>query len=126
MTPSPLGILRVLVVEDDDDSREMLSELISSLGYAALSAANADEALAIARGEWDVALIDLGLPGRDGCELARLLRAADGGAMGRLVALTGYSDAASRSAASEAGFEEFLVKPVFPEKLAELLAQLAS
>ena len=119
-TPLPL---RVLVVEDDDDSREMLGELIGSLGYESVSASNADEATEKALdGAWHIALIDLGLPGVDGCEVARRLRAAEVDGRRKLVALTGYSDAATRAAARAAGFDDFLVKPVFPEKLAEVLA----
>jgi CheY-like chemotaxis protein len=114
--------LRVLVVEDDDDSREMLTELIGSLGCDSLGAANADEATERARdGAWDIALIDLGLPDVDGCEVARRLRAAEVGRRRKLVALTGFSDTATRMAAREAGFDDFLVKPVFPEKLLEVL-----
>lgn len=116
------SVLRVLVVEDDDDSREMLMELIQSLGCTSVGAANADEASEHGRdGSWDLALIDLGLPGADGCEVARRLRAAEVGRRRKLVALTGFSDTATRTAAREAGFDDFLVKPVFPEKLAVLL-----
>lgn len=118
--------LRVLVVEDDDDSREMLMELIQSLGCTSVGAANADEASEHGRdGAWDLALIDLGLPGADGCEVARRLRAVEVGRRRKLVALTGFSDSATRSAAREAGFDDFLVKPVFPEKLALLLGEPA-
>src|SRR4051812_32353373 len=98
----------VLIVEDDDDSREMLGELVSLYGHRPLAAANATEALARARDERpDVALIDLGLPEIDGCELARLLRLAsfdNSGKPTRLVALTGYSDNVMRESAGAAGF----------------------
>ena len=118
----PVTPVRVLVVEDDDDSREMLTELIGSFGCHSLGAANADEATERARdGAWDIALIDLGLPDVDGCEVARRLRAGEVGRRRKLVALTGFSDTATRTAAREAGFDDFLVKPVFPEKLAEVL-----
>ena len=114
--------MRVLVVEDDDDSREMLMELIASLGCTSVGACNADEASERGRdGAWDLALIDLGLPDVDGCEVARRLRASEVGGRRKLVALTGFSDNATRAAAREAGFDDFLVKPVFPEKLAQLL-----
>lgn len=119
---SPVLAMRVLVVEDDDDSREMLMELIASLGCTSVGAANADEASERGRdGAWDLALIDLGLPDVDGCEVARRLRANEVGNRRKLVALTGFSDNATRAAAREAGFDDFLVKPVFPEKLAQLL-----
>jgi len=115
----------VLIVEDDDDSREMLGELISAFGHRAVSAANAEEALAQARDQKpDVALIDIGLPEVDGCELARLLRLAmveTPGLKTRLVALTGYSDGAMRDSAGAAGFDAYVVKPIMPEALEALL-----
>jgi CheY-like chemotaxis protein len=87
-----------------------------------LSAATATEALEQANeARWDVAIIDLGLPDVDGCEVARRLRKLTNGASRRLVALTGYSDGATRAEARAAGFDDFLVKPVFPEKLAAAL-----
>lgn len=116
---------RVLIVEDDDDSREMLGELIASYGHQPMPAANATEALERARAQKpDLALIDLGLPQLDGCELARLLRQAMAkrtGSKTRLVALTGYSDRQMRESAGAAGFDAYVVKPLMPEALEELL-----
>lgn len=115
----------VLIVEDDDDSREMLGELVSAFGHRPVQAANAAEALAQARDEKpDLALIDIGLPEVDGCELARLLRVAMVEVPGlhtRLVALTGYSDGAMRESAGAAGFDAYMVKPIMPEALEALL-----
>ena len=115
----------VLIVEDDDDSREMLGELVSAFGHHPLPAANATEALEQARGQKpDFALIDIGLPEVDGHEVARLLREALAGSPGlpiRLVALTGYSDGATRETAGAAGFDDYMVKPVLPEALEALL-----
>jgi CheY-like chemotaxis protein len=111
----------VLIVEDDDDSREMLGEWISALGHRQLPAANAEEAMShTLESRPELALIDLGLPGVDGYEVARRLRAAVGGSM-RLVALTGYSDGVSRQTADAAGFDDFVVKPVLPEVLEGIL-----
>jgi CheY-like chemotaxis protein len=102
----------VLIVDDDADAREVLGELIGALGHQAMQAASAQEAVLCAeRAQVDVALIDLGLPGTDGYELARRIRSTVTGAGIRLVALTGYSDDESRRSATEAGFDEFLVKP---------------
>ena len=116
---------RVLIVEDDDDSREMLGELVSSYGHHAISAANATEALARVRDQKpDLAFIDLGLPQLGGCELARLLRQAMADTPGlktRLVALTGYSDREMRDDAGAAGFDAYVVKPIMPEVLEQLL-----
>ena len=118
---SPPGV-RVLIVEDDEDSRDMLSELVTMLGYDPLGAANAAEALHhMQTSRPDVALIDIGLPEVDGCEVARRLRASTGGDAIRLVALTGYSDGQTRETAAAAGFDDFVVKPVLPETLDALL-----
>ncbi len=116
----------VLIVEDDDDSREMLGELVASFGHRAVAAANAAEALAHVRAlRPDLALIDIGLPDIDGCELARLLRQAmleTPGQKTRLVALTGYSDGAMRDSADAAGFDAYMVKPILPEALAAMIS----
>jgi len=115
----------VLIVEDDDDSREMLGELVLAFGHRPVPAANAAEALAQAKDQKpDVALIDIGLPEVDGCELARLLRLAmveTPGLNTRLVALTGYSDGPMRESAGAAGFDAYVVKPIMPEALEALL-----
>lgn len=104
----------------------MLGELISAFGHRPVAAANAEEALARARDQKpDLALIDLGLPEVDGCELARLLRLAmvdTPGLNTRLVALTGYSDGAMRESAGAAGFDAYVVKPIMPEALEALLS----
>ena len=124
-TPDARAPRCVLIVEDDDDSREMLGELVSSFGHRAIQAANAAEALVQVRERRpDLALIDLGLPEVDGCELARRLRSAMAetpGTRTRLVALTGYSDGAMRASAGAAGFDAYMVKPVMPEALEALL-----
>jgi CheY-like chemotaxis protein len=114
--------LGVLIVEDDDDSREMLAELVTMLGCRALRAGNADQALSHADlSAPDLALIDIGLPEVDGYEVARRLRAHPRGRVMRLIALTGYSDIAVREEATAAGFDDFVVKPVLPEALENLL-----
>lgn len=111
----------VLIVEDDDDSREVLGEWVSALGYRQMRASNAREALEqVQHSRPDLALIDLGLPGVDGFDVARELRAVVGRSL-RLIALTGSSDRAARRCADAAGFDDFLVKPVFPETLELLL-----
>ncbi len=112
----------VLIVEDDDDFRGMLSEFLATMGHHVLEAADLHQALERATANnWDIAMIDLHLPGVDGCEVARCLRAGDQGRSRRLVALTGFSDPATRFAAHAAGFDEFIVKPVYPEQLIKIL-----
>lgn len=108
----------VLIVDDDDDARDLLRELIDALGHSTLQAASAREAIEQTERERpDVALIDLGLPDSDGCELARRIRGTLAGANIRLVALTGYSDLEMRRSASAAGFDDFLVKPAQPNAI---------
>lgn len=116
----------VLIVEDDDDSRNMLSELTQLHGHRVMGAATAAAAIECAeRGLPALALIDIGLADGDGFEVARRLRQVPGGERTRLVALTGYSDTTSRQRAESAGFDEFVVKPLMPEKLSELLTSVA-
>jgi DNA-binding response OmpR family regulator len=120
----PTGRKRVLIVDDDEDLRDVMQDVISGLGFEAFQASNAEDAVARAsRGDIDVALIDLGLPRVDGFEVARRLRATSLAASTRLVALTGYSDAQSRKTAELAGFDDYLVKPVGPDALAALMRQ---
>ena len=72
----------------------------------------------------DVALIDVGLPGIDGYELARLAREQPGGAAVRLVAVTGYGQAQDRQRALDAGFDRHVTKPVDPLGLERLVSEL--
>jgi signal transduction histidine kinase len=104
---------RVLIVEDNDDARETLRILLELNGHHVELAPDGLTGLDLAlRMQPDVALIDLGLPGLDGYDLARRVRAAPGGSAIRLIAVTGYSQPQDRRRAREAGFESFLVKPV--------------
>jgi CheY-like chemotaxis protein len=112
---------RVLVVEDNDDAREMLATLLRMQGHEVFEAADGEAGLEAALGlRPDIAFIDAGLPGLDGFEVARRLRAADG-VRPFLVALTGYAQAEDRRRAHEAGFDVHLAKPVDLEKIQEVL-----
>jgi len=116
----PARALRVLIVEDNADSREMLAALLEMEGHAVDTAADGPAGLeAIRREAPDLALVDLGLPGLDGHALAAAARAA--GATTRLFALTGYNTEADRESAARAGFHGFLVKPLDPQALQALL-----
>lgn len=120
--PPTLSVRRVLVVEDSDDAREALQLLLELEGHEVSVAGNGSEALAAAlEHPPDVALIDIGLPGIDGFEVARCLRATPHGSTMRLLALTGYSCPEDRARVLEAGFDDHLVKPVDPGMLARLL-----
>jgi len=115
---------RVLIVEDNDDVREMLKLLLQQEGHEVYEAADGTEGVrAASRLKPDVALVDLGLPILDGYEVARFIR-RQAYQPQRLIALTGYGQTADRQRALKAGFDDHLVKPVDPERLAELLQQL--
>jgi two-component system CheB/CheR fusion protein len=113
---------KVIIVEDNTDSRELLCELLEQAGFECRAAAAGSAALdVIEEFRPDVAVLDLGLPGMDGFELARRIRADERVSKTILIALTGYGQAADRAAAREAGFDEHLVKPVQGEQLLSLL-----
>jgi CheY-like chemotaxis protein len=116
----------ILLVEDHADAREALQVLLELDGYAVVTAAEGLAALDIARTKHpDIALIDIGLPGLDGYEVARRLCAADG-PRPVLIALTGYSQPQDRRDAEAAGFDAHLVKPVDPADLTRLLTTLGT
>jgi two-component system, sensor histidine kinase len=113
---------RVLLVDDNHDSREMYRAVLLAHGHDVCEAADGEHALALLERETasplDVAFIDIGLPGgMDGYELARRIRRHPAGANIRLVALTGYGFPEDRQQSHQAGFARHLVKPVEPEAL---------
>jgi two-component system CheB/CheR fusion protein len=113
---------RVVVIEDNADSREMLCELLSHAGFECKSADNGAEGLTLVDEFMpEAVIVDIGLPGIDGLELARRVRAnpKHGGIC--LVALTGYGQRSDREMALQAGFDEHVVKPVDLKALERLL-----
>lgn len=121
--PSPIaGERRVVIVEDQDDARNMLRRLLELEGYEVHDAENGTKGLAVIEHVHpDVALIDIGLPGIDGYELARQLRKSLGNNHTYLVALTGYGQSRDVDTALQAGFDNHLVKPVDLKKLSRIL-----
>jgi PAS domain S-box-containing protein len=114
---------RILIVEDNQDSREMLRILLERAGHEVSEASDGASGLAaVVSTRPDVALVDLGLPGLDGFEVARRVRASEAGRSVRLVALTGYGLPADQHRSREAGFDAHLVKPVDPQRLVRLIA----
>jgi signal transduction histidine kinase/CheY-like chemotaxis protein len=114
----------VLLVEDNQDGREMLADLLRSWGHEVTEVGDGLAGLnAMRRKLPDVALVDVGLPGLDGYELARQVRALPDGAKVRLIAVTGYGQPEDRRRAMEAGFNAHVVKPVNPNKLEQLVAE---
>ena len=123
-----LSRLRVLVVDDDPDSREVVREVLEQAGAVVAVAGSTPEALrVIAERPPDVLLSDLGMPGEDGYQLMRRVRALDPVAGGSVpaAALTAYTQAENRRAAQEAGFQGYLSKPIDPAELTAAVARLA-
>ena len=121
--------LTALLVEDDSDSREMLTLALKFCGVRVVSVESADEALARVREiKPDFLVSDIGLPGEDGYDLIRKLRSLppDEGGDTPAVALTGYVSVQDRNHALRAGYQDHLPKPVDTNKLIELLAALVN
>jgi CheY-like chemotaxis protein len=117
---------RLLLVEDNDDSRETTVELLRLEGHEVVSAGDGATALNLAREfEPDVVLLDIGLPGMSGVEVARRLR-AQSSAVPRIVALSGYGPrsgycGAQAQAGARQDFDDYLTKPVTLEQLRRAL-----
>jgi signal transduction histidine kinase len=114
---------RILVVDDNRDSAQSLATLLRLTGNDVLAANDPRAALeAAARFRPEVAILDIGLPGMDGYELARRLRSLPGLEHLRLAALTGYGSEEDRRRSRDAGFDDHLVKPVEMETLQAFLS----
>jgi signal transduction histidine kinase/ActR/RegA family two-component response regulator len=125
-TPSRAGSReRVLIVDDNEDARVLLSEALSSLGYVVRTAGDGPGALRLAQ-EFapQVALLDIGLPVMDGYELAERLRDSTPAHSLCLIAVTGYGQSADRARALDVGFDAHVVKPLTLERLQQVLDQL--
>ena len=108
----------VLLIEDNDDGREMMAMMLGCYGYPVQHAADGLQGLAAAvDGKPDIALVDIGLPGIDGYEVARRMRANPETHHVRLIALTGYGLADDQRRVMDAGFDMHLVKPVDVDQL---------
>ncbi len=113
---------RILLVEDNPDAAALLAELLRGDGYVVLTANDGLAALQVAvEHEPDVCLLDIGLPGMDGYEVARRIRRTARGKAMRLIAVTGWGTVADRTAAMQAGFDRHLVKPVSYTDLVEVI-----
>jgi CheY-like chemotaxis protein len=115
--------VRVLIVEDNADAADSLGTLLTLLGHEVEITADGPTAVRLATTvPPDVALVDIGLPGMDGYEVAKQLRAACPDVI--LVALTGYGREQDRRRALAAGFQHHVIKPADPEAINTLLLQL--
>lgn len=122
--PSSAPRPHILVVEDNDDNREMLKALLEQDGFRVDVAADGAQAVAQALSlKPAIAIVDIGLPVLDGFEVARRVRAALGSSIA-LVALTGYGQPEDRQRTAEAGFDAHLTKPVAPSELEAVVFQL--
>jgi PAS domain S-box-containing protein len=118
---------RVLIVEDNADAAESLMILLELLGLQVRTAHDGSAALDAARASRpDLMLIDIGLPGMDGYELAAEIRRDEALRGVTLVALTGYGQEEDRQRAFAAGFDHHMVKPVDVEEVEKVVARLAS
>ena len=113
---------RVLVVDDNRDAADSLAELIQILGHEAATAYDGPAALAgVEEGRPDLVLLDIGLPGMSGYEVAQAVRRGPGGGAIKIVAVSGYGRESDKELSRKAGFDDHLVKPVAMETLERLL-----
>jgi two-component system CheB/CheR fusion protein len=130
LRPAPMvegmfgGARRIVVVDDQDDSREMLRVLFESKNHTVFDAADGQHAIQlIAEHKPDVAFIDIGLPIMNGFEVAQQIRKRPELLGVRLVALSGYGNTSDVEAAMAAGFDEHVTKPAELAKLEQIIAQ---
>ena len=121
----PLAGRTIVLVEDNADARATMADLLRAFGYRIVEVAHGAGALpAVLAAQPDLVITDIGLPDIDGYEVARRLRANPVTRTVPLVALTGYGQLGDREAATRAGFDAHLVKPVSPEDLVETIERM--
>jgi CheY-like chemotaxis protein len=114
---------RILVVDDNVDAAQMVAMLLQVLGHEVAVEYDPLQALACARERaFDAYILDIGLPGMDGYELARQIRALPSAGGALFIALTGYGQEQDRKASRAAGFHYHFVKPADVEALSRALA----
>jgi two-component system sensor histidine kinase/response regulator len=130
-TPRPdLRGRRILVVDDNDMARTVLADLLGSLGFAVSSAASGEEAIqAVSEAleqhrPYEIVLLDWQMPGMDGIEAARHIRAIDGAAGLHLILVTSYAREEAMKAAESVGIKDVLIKPVNASMLFNVVMQL--
>ena len=117
--------IRVLVIDDSEDSTEMFATLLARAGYEVETAESAPAALEVSeRGTFDLIISDIGMPGMSGYQLAKQLRSLPEYRNVPMLAITGFAEFANRQTAVWAGFDEYLHKPIDPAKLLEVVARL--
>ncbi len=124
-SPTALANAKILVVDDEDEAREVLSAILKQAGASVVPANSADRALELLREVRPAAMVsDIGMPGKSGYELIRLVRANDDEELRRIpaVALTALARAADRIQALGSGFSAHVAKPVEPAELVLVVA----
>jgi two-component system, cell cycle response regulator DivK len=112
----------VLLIEDNEDNRIVYSTILRHYGYTVVEALTGEEGIAAAQSDRpDLILMDIGLPGVDGWEATRRLKADDSTRQIPIIALTAHAMAEHREQALEVGCDAYLAKPVEPR---EVLAQV--
>jgi len=125
--PAIEGDRRVLVVDDNRDGADMLKQLLETEGFAVDAVYNGEDALrAVQAARPDIVVMDIGMPGMDGYEAVRHIRALPGGKDILVIAVTGWGQESAKLQARDAGFDHHLVKPVRFEKIREFLARPAA
>jgi signal transduction histidine kinase len=126
-TAAPAQGCRILIADDNRDAVDALARLLEMLGNEVETAYDGDAAVAAAeRFDPEIALLDIGMPGRDGYAAARDIRAAENGRRVTLVAMTGWGQAEDKRRAIDAGFDAHMVKPVSIDTLMQTLSELKS
>jgi CheY-like chemotaxis protein len=125
MASPPEPRATILVVEDHDDSRDAMGQLITALGYRAVLARNGIEALSLLPNtRADLILCDVRMPGMDGLAFAQAVRTQPERRAVKLVAVTGLSDKADAVRLRKAGFDAHLVKPLHYDALLDALDRI--
>ncbi|MBY5283349.1 response regulator [Aphanizomenon flos-aquae CCAP 1446/1C] len=125
----PLARLRILVVDDDEDSRFYVTTVLEADGAVVTAVSSAAAALEmLTRFKPDALICDIAMPDEDGYSLIRQVRSLKANEGGRIpaVALTAYADSDDRLCALQAGFQNHIAKPVEPDELVEIIAKLVA
>jgi CheY-like chemotaxis protein/two-component sensor histidine kinase len=121
------GSVNIMIVDDNIDAARSLAELLRSKGHFVIVAEDADRALSsVHKDRTQLFVLDIGLPGIDGYELARRLRHDPATRSSVIVALTGYGQAHDRVLSKAAGFDQHFIKPADMTQLEEVLKNIAS
>jgi CheY-like chemotaxis protein len=126
-SPAPKAARRILVADDNRDSAETLQMLLSIDGHDVRLAYDGDQAVEVA-GDFDPELIfvDIGMPKRNGYEVAQCLRERYPGRRMRLIALSGWGQIDDKRRAHASGFDRHLTKPVDPEVIKQIVNEMRS